>query len=1114
MAYDGRVKFDTALDTDGLKSGLKSAENTAKKAAVAIGAAIGTGTAAAVKIGSDFESAMSSVYAISLATEEEAEKLKNAAIEAGEATKFSAKESANALEYLSLAGYSAEESIKALPKVLNLAAAGGMDLAYASDLLTDSMAVMGLGIDDMDNFSDQLAMAASKSNTSVSQLGEAVLVAGGQAALCKMEVSEMNTALGILADNGIKGSEGGTALRNALKNLYTPTSAAEKEMKKLGLTTADADGNLRDAQSVLKDLDNALSGLSEEEKVRAMSEIFDTRTISAATALLNNCNERWDELEGYLKDCDGAASKMAETMQDNLAGKLELCKSAAESCGIAFYESISEPLKDAADEGASQLSQLAKEMKEGELKEGIEELGEGLEVLVVDTIGLVRDVLPTLLKFTGNLCENAGELVPLILGTVAAFKAYSIATTAANAITAIFNTTLKLNPIGLVIAAVVALIGWLVSLKNAYQNAKEEDEEYRKEHDEMVESLEESLKLTQNNADECRRYADKIKELAKEEEKSAYQKEKMQTYVEALNELMPDLNLKYDKEADALKDVNGELIDNIDLIYDSIEAMEQRAKADAYYEHYKEAVKGQVDAEKDLEEQLEKTEKAQQEVEKFRAYYDENKGYMSWYEKNSNKKYIKQLEEEAEAEKEKLEKSVELYEEYELEKDEWYEKYYAVGAAEAEGMAGGINDNAYLVEDATTNMTLSPYERSKKFLNINSPSKLFRDGIGKAIPEGVAVGIEKNTDSMTEAFEKMKDVIDRQLEAELISEEKYLEELEKLRDKYLKQGTEEWLDETQTLWEKTKKLEEESIDNEIEILEYRYKVGEISEREYYKELEKIRDEYFSDNEEEWRKYNLKIVSYEKKAAEDTADKIKEAYTNAFEETNDSIESLGDKLKTIGDFYVTGSVEINGKDVAYGSLSDMKKRNEWLKDYQDKLLKVRERVSMLNLSKEDEGEFYEYLNSLSPEEGKNFAQLLLGSSDFDFSEYVRGFVENMKLSEEIAEGIFAEDKKDDAVSFYNELEEILKDAGKELPEDFFDWGVSAGELFSESFLEGVRSAIEEAKRELSDFGITTSEGSGSPTFSAVYNFYSSNQTVSEQLSDAARSEQVSRARYAM
>lgn len=399
MAYDGSVKFDTKLDNAGLQSGLA-------KATAAIGTALAAAAAAAVKVGSEFEASMSQVYAVSRASTEEAEALKNAAIEAGQATQFSASQSADALQYLSLAGYSAEESIEALPKVLNLAAAGGMDLAYASDLLTDSMAVMGLGIEDMDNFSDQLAMAASKSNTSVAQLGEAVLVAGGQAKTCGMDVTDMNTALGILADNGIKGSEGGTALRNALKNLYTPTSSAAKVLDNLGIVTSDSEGNLRDMQDVLIDLNGVLSEMTEADRTVAMGDIFDTRTIAAATALLDNCGERWSELEGYLSDCEGAASEMADTMNDNLAGKMKLVASAAEACGIAFYDHISEPLKEAADDGAKYIQELAKSLTDGKLAGAAEDIGEGLGAIVSAAVKLANTALPPLINVVSVLCSN------------------------------------------------------------------------------------------------------------------------------------------------------------------------------------------------------------------------------------------------------------------------------------------------------------------------------------------------------------------------------------------------------------------------------------------------------------------------------------------------------------------------------------------------------------------------------------------------------------------------------------------------------------------------------------------------------------------------------------
>ncbi len=151
------------------------------------------------------------------------EKLSQAARDAGSSTRFSASEAAEALNCLALAGYDANKSIETMPKVLNLTAAGGLDLAYASDLVTDSMSALGLGTDDLDTFMDQMAKTSQKSNTSVQQLGEAILVCAGTAKMTGQDLDNINTALGVMADNGIKGAEGGTHLRNVLLALSTPT---------------------------------------------------------------------------------------------------------------------------------------------------------------------------------------------------------------------------------------------------------------------------------------------------------------------------------------------------------------------------------------------------------------------------------------------------------------------------------------------------------------------------------------------------------------------------------------------------------------------------------------------------------------------------------------------------------------------------------------------------------------------------------------------------------------------------------------------------------------------------------------------------------------------------
>lgn len=653
---DGSLLFDTKIDTKDFESGINKIKSTATKGFAAVGASAAAGIGTAIKLGSDFEEAMSSVSAISMATADEYEMLSSAARKMGEETKYSATQAANALEYLSLAGYSAEESVEALPKVLNLAAAGGMDLAYASDLLTDSMAVMGLGIKDMDNFSDQLAMAASKSNTSIQQLGEAVLIAGGQAKLAGMDTVQMNTALGILADNGIKGAEGGTALRNALKNLYTPTSSAAKAMNALGVKTSDAQGNLRSAQDVLQDLNKGLSKLSEADKIDVMGQIFDTRTIAAGSALLKNAGERWNELSGYLKDCDGAAAQMAETMNDNLKGKLTLLGSAAEGLAIAFYDGIQEPLKNAVDEGASKISELTRSLSGGDLSGALANIGNLLGNTVSLVINLANVALPPLVSTLGFVGEHFETLAVVggtalavikgytivtaisktLTGLSTAMMSYTVATAASQSCSVLLASTMtplqlaygllagkielatikqialniaqKANPAGLVVAGLTAVAGAAILAYKAITKETEAEKAHREAVEEHAKSLQEdidamndrkqafadSIMASKAEFDNAKNLADELFSLADANGEVSDANRGRAQFI--LGELNDALGTEYG--------MNGNLIESYDelrdSVYQTIEAKKAEAYLSAYEEDYTEAMKSRRAARKDL----------------------------------------------------------------------------------------------------------------------------------------------------------------------------------------------------------------------------------------------------------------------------------------------------------------------------------------------------------------------------------------------------------------------------------------------------------------------------------------------------------------------------------
>ncbi len=351
-----------------------------KAAAIGLTAAtvaVGGFAAASVNTGMAFDSSMSQVAAtmgysvaeLNDATSEASQnfsQLREFAMEMGANTAFSASDAAGALNYMALAGYDAEKSMTMLPNVLNLAAAGGIDLALASDMVTDAQSALGLSLDETAGLVDKMAAASSKSNTSVQQLGDAILTVGGTAKNLSGGTTELSMALGVLADNGIKGAEGGTALRNMILSLSAPTDKAAAQLAALGVEAFDAEGNLRPLNETFGDLNGALSSLTQEEQTQALNTIFNKVDLKSVNAMLGTSAERFEELGvaidgawvnmGSLSDSLSDVGIDLTAMQGNL-GKLGISEKAFSdilktSGGNA--EAFADALLKAADTGVSQ----------------------------------------------------------------------------------------------------------------------------------------------------------------------------------------------------------------------------------------------------------------------------------------------------------------------------------------------------------------------------------------------------------------------------------------------------------------------------------------------------------------------------------------------------------------------------------------------------------------------------------------------------------------------------------------------------------------------------------------------------------------------------------------
>ncbi len=450
---------------------------------------------AAVGVGSDFESGMTLVAAtMGITTEEiaagseEFDKLQKAAKEAGATTQFSATQAAEALNYMALAGYDADKSIETLPTVLNLAAAGGMDLATASDMVTDSMSALGDAAGTTEGFVDKMAKTSQKSNTNVQQLGEAILTVGGTAKNLAGGVVEMNTVLGIFADNGVKGAEGGTALRNVILSLTAPTDKAKKQMEALGLHVFDANENMRPLNETFNDLNGILGTMTQGEQTEVLNSIFNKVDLKSVNALLANSGERFDELSGYISDCDGAAADMAATMNDNLQGKVTILKSGLEGLGIAAYEKFKTPLTNAVENITEVIGQLQTDLTDGSLSGALEKIATGFGNMVEKASEIVAAILPTLLEGLGWIADNGETIVSVLAGIGAGFAVFKVATlintvitamqgfkaavAAAQVVQALMNVTMAANPIILVVTLIAVLVAAIVGFIATNEDAR------------------------------------------------------------------------------------------------------------------------------------------------------------------------------------------------------------------------------------------------------------------------------------------------------------------------------------------------------------------------------------------------------------------------------------------------------------------------------------------------------------------------------------------------------------------------------------------------------------------------------------------------------------------
>lgn len=420
---DYSITGDTKLDTSGFTKGVSSMTVAAGNLISDLTKTAATKLAglakSSVSVGMNFDASMSQVAATMGTTVDQIDNLTKVAKEMGSTTKFTATQAADALNYLALAGYDADKAAEVLPSVLNLAAAGGMDLAYASDLVTDAMASLNIEANkqNVDDFGNKLAMAASKANANVSQLGEAILTVGGTAANLKGGTTELTTALGLLANVGIKGAEGGTHLRNIILSLQSPTDEAAKKMQKLGLQVYDSQGKMRGLNDILSDLNSAMNGMTQGQKDSIINQLFNKTDLAAVNGLLAAQGEQWDTLAAQIDNADGAMGQMAETQIDNLQGAMTIMSSAFEGMQLAVYDELEPTLTEAVKWGTDCLTQLTTALSEGGPEAMLAAAGEIISDLAAGISEQLPGLMTTGVEIITQLAQNLTDTMPAMLDT-------------------------------------------------------------------------------------------------------------------------------------------------------------------------------------------------------------------------------------------------------------------------------------------------------------------------------------------------------------------------------------------------------------------------------------------------------------------------------------------------------------------------------------------------------------------------------------------------------------------------------------------------------------------------------------------------------------------------
>ena len=934
-------------------------------------------------VGSAFEAGMSQVSAISGATASELDQLTAKAKELGASTKFTATQVSEAMNYMAMAGWNAEQMLSGIDGVMNLAAASGGDLAQTSDIVTDAITAFGLKAEDVGHFADVLAAASANANTNVSMMGETFSYCAPIAGALGFSIEDVSEAIGLMANSGVKSSMAGTALRTLFTKLSDDIKITGQNLGEVTIQTSNADGSMRSLKDILSDMRSVFSQLTQSEKSSAAESIAGKYAMTGLLTLMNAGSGDVDKLRGAIENCDGATADMADTMQNNVSGAVTIMQSALEGLGIAVYDKFGEKLKDTIGGFTDVFSNLTERIESGNLDATFDRMAQSLGHAADQLVRFASESLPgaisTLADFISFLVDFREEIGAVVAGITTfktAMSLQKIISTAASSIKEFtnvlrgaktaqeaLNVASAANPFGVVAAAIGLLVGGVIALTSAIDDC----------NDRMRDSIDNAKEMSKSSEDYASK-ADKLKNVREKYEEITRSTDDAKIKEEELQKLQ-----------DELVDQFGKMAENIDLVTGAFD--EQAESIDKLIDKY--AGLSDREADRAITSLMNGEGEATAIGLNFAAPWDENTKEANSYflerarafgadvslanSLGGNVFFEGGFENRAKVLRTIADDMIEKYidtgnEVYNTIATRLETEYSSVkqGAEDLEALRER-NRAKYYSENTTYtpysdgtsetpganssyNQTIAEEERRK---GEKAQNDACSDYLNSTRGDGAANVDWNDISSIKKFYQYLKNT-------DQIQDAEYYDQLEKYGNELLQKDSDEWRTLMAEIYQgrkninkasgsgstSTKDPNEERYDSDKKYLKWRLDMGYITEADYYANLAELRDKYLDESSDKWRNATLEIKKYQEQKNKEKLDAIKDQYDSAIaavdaemklHEREKEDEEVDKKIADIDrqlqydrlDDYSRSQLEKKKQE-----LLDEKEETQWQRDHED------------------------------------------------------------------------------------------------------------------------------------------------------------------------------------